>query len=102
MVLAYRRQNEEIFQDALVQVFQYFDGVPKRVIFDNGKVAVKDGFGAHARKQTGYAALAAHYGFEAVFCNPASGDEKGLVEGLVGLIRRYVCIPVSKQKLWRN
>ena len=94
MVLAYRRQNEESFLDALVQVFQYFGGVPKRVIFDNGKVAVKDGFGAHARKQAGYAAVAAHYGFEAVFCFPASGNEKGLVEGLVGYIRRNVCVPV--------
>ena len=53
MVLTYRRQNKESFLDALVQVFQYFGGVPKRVIFDNGKVAVKDGFGAHARKQAG-------------------------------------------------
>ena len=96
MVLAYRRQNEESFLDALVQVFQYFGGVPRRVIFDNGKVAVKDGFGAHARKQAGYAALAAHYGFEAVFCNPASGNEKRLVEGLVGYIRRNVCVPVPK------
>ena len=96
IALAYRRQNEESFLDALVQVFQYFGGVPGRVIFDNGKVAVKDGFGAHARKQAGYAALAAHYGFEAVFCNPASGNEKGLVEGLVGYIRRNVCVPVPK------
>ena len=96
MVLAYRRQNEESFLDALVQVFQYFGGVPKRVIFDNGKVAVKDGFGANARKQAGYAALSAHYGFEAVFCNPASGNEKGLVEGLVGYIRRNVCVPVPR------
>lgn len=85
MVLAYRRQNEESFLDALVQVFQYFGGVPKRVIFDNGKVAVKDGFGAHARKQAGYAALAAHYGFEAVFCNPASGKRKGSGRRLSGL-----------------
>ena len=96
MVLAYRRQNEESFLDALVQVFQYFGGVPARVIFDNGKVAVKDGFGAHARKQAGYAALSAHYGFEAVFCNPASGNEKGLVEGLVGYIRRNVCVPIPQ------
>ena len=96
IVLAYRRQNEESFLDALVRVFQYFGGVPKHVIFDNGKVAVKDGFGAHARKQAGYAALAAHYGFEAVFCNPASGNEKGLVEGLVGYIRRNACVPIPK------
>lgn len=98
MVLAYRRQNEESFLDALVHVFQYFGGVPKRVIFDNGKVAVKDGFGAHARKQAGYAALSAHYGFEAVFCNPASGNEKGLVEGLVGYIRRNACVPIPRVK----
>ena len=75
LVLGYRRQNEESFLNALVRVFQYFGGVPRCVIFDNGKVAVKDGFGAHARKQAGYAALAAHYGFEAVFCNPASENE---------------------------
>lgn len=96
LVLAYRRQNEESFLDALVQVFRYFGGAPRRVIFDNGKVAVKDGFGAHARKQAGYAALAAHYGFEAIFCNPASGNEKGLVEGLVGYSRRNTCVPVPK------
>ena len=96
IVLAYRRQNEESFLDALVCVFQYFGGVPKRVIFDNGKVAVKDGFGAHAKKQAGYRSLSAHYGFEAVFCNPASGNEKGLVEGLVGYIRRNVCVPVPR------
>lgn len=96
MVLAYCRQNEESFLDALAQVVQYFGGVPKRVIFDNSKVAVKDGFGAHARKQAGYATPAAHYGFEAVFCNPATGTEKGLVEVLVGYIRRNVCVPVPK------
>lgn len=98
MVLAYRRQNEESFLEALVRVFQYFGGVPKQVIFDNGRVAVKDGFGAHARKQAGYAALSAHYGFETVFCNPAAGNEKGLVEGLVGYIRRNVCVPIPKME----
>lgn len=51
MVLAYRRQNEESFLEALVRVLQYFGGVPWQVIFDNDKVAVKDGFGAHARRQ---------------------------------------------------
>lgn len=47
-VVAYRRQNSESFLDALVQTLQYFGGTPKRVIFDNAKVAVKDGFGANA------------------------------------------------------
>ncbi|MEG1578262.1 MAG: IS21 family transposase, partial [Oscillospiraceae bacterium] len=95
-VVAYRRQNSESFLDALVQTFAYFGGVPRRVIFDNAKVAVKDGFGAHAKAQESYAALAAHDGFEAVFCNPASGNEKGLVEGLVGFSRRNFCVPMPR------
>ena len=52
---------------------------------DNGKVAVKDGFGKHAQAQKGYTALVAHYSFSALFCNPAEGHEKGLVEGLITL-----------------
>lgn len=96
IVLAYRRQNEESFLDAFVTTFHILGGTTSRVIFDNGKVAVKDGFGAHARMQEGYSALSAHYGFDAVFCNPAEGHEKGLVEGLVGWARRNICVPVPK------
>lgn len=46
--------------------------------------------------QDDYAQLAAHFGFEAAFCNPASGNEKGLVENLVGYIRRNVCFPLPR------
>ncbi len=95
-IIAYRRQNSESFLDALVQTFEYFGGVPRRVIFDNAKVAVKDGFGANAKATDSYAALAAHYGFEPVFCNIASGNEKGLVEGLVGFSRRNFRVPIPK------
>lgn len=95
-VIAYRRQNSESFLDALVQTFEFFGGTPRRVIFDNAKIAVKDGFGANARTTEGYAALAAHYGFEPIFCNVASGNEKGLVEGLVGFSRRNFCVPIPK------
>lgn len=96
IVLAYHRQNEESFLDAFVRCFQLLGGVPAKVIFDNGKVAVKDGFGAQAKKQEGYTKLSAHYGFEALFCNPAEGHEKGLVEGLVGWARRNILVPVPR------
>ncbi|NMB04422.1 MAG: IS21 family transposase [Tissierellia bacterium] len=95
-VIAYRRQNEESFLDAFVKMFQFFGGAPEKVIFDNAKVAVKEGFGAHAKKQAGYTALSAHYGFDALFCNPAEGHEKGLVEGLVGWARRNILVPVPR------
>lgn len=40
--------------------------------------------------------MSAHYGFEAVFCNPASGSEKGLVEDPVGYIRSNACVPIPR------
>ena len=97
-VIAYKRQNLESFLDAIIHTFQYYGGVPRRVIFDNARVAVKSGFGAHAAAQDDYSQLSAHYGFVPVFCNPASGNEKGLVENLVGYIRRNVCVPRPKVK----
>ncbi len=95
-VIAYYRQNLESFLDAITRTLQYFGGTPRRIIFDNARVAVKDGFGAHAAAQDDYAQLSAHYGFTPIFCNPASGNEKGLVENLVGYIRRNVCVPLPK------
>ncbi len=95
---SYHRQNEESFLDAFVRSFDVIGGVPSKVIFDNGKVAVKDGFGKHAKAQAGYTALSAHYSFDAVFCNPAEGHEKGLVEGLVGWARRNILVPVPRVK----
>ena len=95
-VIAYRRQNSESFLDALVQTLNFFGGTPRRIIFDNAKVAVKDGFGANAEATESYAALSAHYGFTPVFCNIASGNEKGLVEGLVGFSRRNFCVPIPR------
>jgi transposase len=96
IVFAYRRQNSESFLEALVECFSYFGGVPRRVIFDNAKIAVKEGFGANARATESYSALAAHYGFSPVFCNVASGNEKGLVEGLVGYARRNFLVPIPR------
>ena len=35
-----------------------------------------------------------HYRFQADFCNPASGNEKGNVENKVGYSRRNAFVPV--------
>ncbi len=93
-VLAFSHQNEESFLEAFVRIFDLLQGVPARIIFDNAKVAVKAGYGKKAEKQDRYSKLCAHYGFDADFCNPASGHEKGLVEGLVGWSRRNILVPV--------
>jgi len=97
-VQAFYRQNEESFLEGLRNGFEYFGGVPKKVIFDNAKVAVKEGFGLHAKATDKYLSLSAHYSFQPVFCNIAEGHEKGLVEGLVKYIRKNAFVPVPRVK----
>ena len=94
--IAFFRPNEESFLEGLIHGFEFFDGVTKRIIFDNAKVAVKEGFGAHAKVQDRYKALAAHYAFQCDFCNVSAAHEKGLVEGLVGWVRRNVLVPIPR------
>jgi len=89
-------QNAESFLEAQQKMFDYFGGVPRRLIFDNGKVGVKEGFGLHAVAQDYYRMFAAHYVFSTDFCNVASGNEKGLVENLVGYGRNNFLVPVPK------
>ena len=93
---AFFRQNEESFLEGMQAGFEHFNGAPKKVIFDNAKVAVKEGFGYHAKVTDKYLAMSAHYAFKPVFCNVAQGHEKGLVEGLVGFARRNALVPIPR------
>lgn len=97
-VQAFYSQNLESFLEAQQHMFDYFKGIPRRLIFDNAKVAVSEGFGLHARATRGYQSFAAHYAFQTDFCNIASGNEKGLVENLVGYARRNFMVPVPRMK----
>lgn len=86
----------------LILALEFFGGVVRRVLFDNAKVAVKSGTGRKAIPQEAYAALAAHYCFDSVFCNARSGNEKGLVENLVGWTRRNIFVLVCFQRVFRT
>jgi transposase len=97
-VQVYKSANLESFLEAQLKMFNYFNGIPRRIIFDNAKVAVKDGFGLHAKPQDKYLSFSAHYAFTHDFCNPAKGNEKGLVENLVGYARRNFMVPVPRVK----
>ena len=109
-VQVFKSANEESFLEAQQLMFDFFGGISKRVIFDNAKVAVKEGFGLHAKPQNKYLSFSAHYAFDLDFCNPAKGNEKGLVENLVGYSRRNFLVPVPRissieelnQTLWNK
>lgn len=94
--MAFMRQNEESFLEAIQTGLEFFGGSPRRIIFDNAKVGVKEGFGKYAKAQDRYAEMAAHYAFRTDFCNPYEGHEKGLVENLVEYARNNFLVPVPK------
>jgi hypothetical protein len=56
-------------------------GVPRRGIYDNMRTAVdKVGRGKERQVNVRFSGMVSHFLFEAEFCNPASGWEKGQIE----------------------
>ena len=80
-VRAYLLQTHEMLFDAHNHAFGVLGGVPKRGIYDNMKTAVdKMRSGKDRDVNARFNAMVNHYLFEAEFCNPASGWEKGQIE----------------------
>jgi len=86
---AYPTERQEAFLDGTQEGFYYFEGVPRRITFDNPKTLIKKIYRGHRRdEQKNFIAFRSHFMFEGHFCNPQCPNEKGHVEGLVGVIRR--------------
>jgi len=78
---AYPQQTHEMLFDAHNHAFRVLGGVPRRGIYDNMRTAVdKIGRGKERQVNARFAAMVSHFLFEAEFCNPASGWEKGQIE----------------------
>lgn len=102
-VVLYPAERYEFLLDGHRQAFEFFQGVPHRVIYDNLRTVVREGWGRHvAQKQPQFRLLEAHYAFTSEFCNPGEGHEKGLVEGLVGWVRRNLLTPVPHADSWEE
>ena len=88
-------QNQECFLEGLKRVFERIGGVPIRIRFDNLSPAVAEvGKGKERVLTDGFTRFKLHYRFQADFCNPAKGNEKGNVENKVGYTRRNLFVPV--------
>jgi len=89
-----RAENTECFLEALKRLFERIGGVPRRIWFDNLPAAVAEVETGGQRIYTElFARFVAHYRFEALFCNPRRGHEKGHVENKVGYTRRNWLVP---------
>ena len=96
-VMAFPRECTEAFLEAHVAAFAFFGLVPRRITYDNTKVAVAQILGAHDRKLTAaFKRLVSHYLFEPYFCRVRRANEKGVVEGAVKYSRLNFLVPVPQ------
>lgn len=92
---AFPSQNQECLLEGMKSIFEHIGGVPPRLRFDNMTTAVAQVLKGTERVLTdGFTRFMLHYRFQAEFCNPASGNEKGNVENKVGYSRRNAFVPV--------
>ena len=100
-VTALPTQAQEAFFEGHVRAFDFLGGVPREIVYDNLKAAVKRILaGRNREEQATFTAFRSHYLFESRFCTPRQAHEKGLVEGLVGYARRNWFVPPPECETW--
>jgi transposase len=94
-ISAYPRECTETFQQGHIAAFEFFGGVPTKCEYDNTSIAVTKVMGHGERDLTReFLRLESHFLFTHRFCQVGRGNEKGVVEGLVGFGRRNFMVPV--------
>jgi transposase len=79
-------QRKAEFYRAIVHALEFFEGSPRRIIFDNLRAAVVNGSGRHACLHPEFLALCGHFCLEPIACARRDPESKGIVEAKV----RYV------------
>ena len=93
-IKAYPKQSTEFFLDGLNSAFKFLGGIPRKIMFDNLKQAVKNMSVNGGRiLQDSFIRFKSFYAFDAVFCGPRKGNEKGAVENLVKYTRNNYFLP---------
>ena len=94
---AYPYATQQALLEAHEPAFAYFGGVFKTLRYDNMKSEVKKILRGYQRVETDrMIAFRSHWGYQSEYCNPASGNEKGGVEGELGWFRRNLLVPVPE------
>jgi transposase len=79
-------QRKADFYRALVHALNFFEGSPHKIILDNLKAAVINGWGRHACFHPEFLALCGYFCMEPIACERRDPESKGIVEAGV----RYV------------
>lgn len=94
---AYTNATQQALLEAHEYAFDYFGGVFRTLRYDNMTSLVKKILRGRQRIETDrIIAFRSHWGYRSEYCNPASGNEKGGVEGELGWYRRNCLVPVPE------
>jgi transposase len=97
--VAYLQATQQAFLEAHELAFAYFGGVFRRLRYDKLTAAVKRVVRGARREETQrFLAFRSHWRYEAEFCTPGEGHEKGGVEGEVGTFRRNHWVPIPQAR----
>jgi transposase len=97
------RECTEAFHEGHARAFAFFGGVPRRLSYDNSKLAVVKLLGPHERQLTrDFLRLQAYFAFTAHFCRVRQAHEKGHVENGVGYVRRNFLVPIPQAETWED
>jgi transposase len=101
-VCALPTERREGLFESHIDAFQYLEGIPARIRYDNMKQAIEKILrGRNRHEQSLWVAFRSHFLFEADYCAPGKGQEKGGVENLVGYVRRNFLVPMPTVKDFR-
>ena len=94
---AYTNATQQALLEAHEQAFTYFNGVFRTLRYDNMTSVVKKILRGRQRVETErILSFRSHWRYQSEYCNPASGNEKGGVEGELGWFRRNFLVPVPE------
>ena len=96
-VRVFPRECSETFLEGHRLAFEFFNGVPRRISYDNSAIAVIEVLKGRERKLTKeFLRLQSHYLFQEHFCLVRTPNEKGHVERLIGFARRNFLLPLPE------
>jgi transposase len=94
-IQAFPRECTEAFLEGHNRSFRFIGGVPRKIRYDNSKIAVARITGSRERQVTReFQRLQSHYFFDLQFCLVRRANEKGHVECLVDSSRANFLVPV--------
>lgn len=98
-VCALPTQRRESLFESHIGGFTYLEGIPQRIRYDNMKLAIQKILkGRNREEQSLWVSFRSHFLFEADYCNPGKGQEKGSIENLIGYARRNFLVPMPEVK----